>query len=62
MHVVAKAHDGRLHEETHRVVKLRQWLPAGPLAAGGQRERTLVQFFSAKGGMRTVAVDDVVLL
>ena len=50
-------------EMDHKVVKLLKWLPAGPTADGnGHRAKTLVQFVAHHGGMRTVAVDDLVVL
>jgi hypothetical protein len=51
-----------LLEETHDVVKLLKWLPAGPTSNGGHREHTLVQFVAREGGIRTVNVKDLILL
>lgn len=51
-----------LLEDTHDVVKLLKWLPAGPASNGGHREHTLVQFVARHGGIRTVAVKDLTLL
>lgn len=47
-------------EDEHEVLRLRQWLPAGPTATGGHRERDLVQFTAKHGGVRTVPVADLV--
>jgi hypothetical protein len=49
-------------EDEHRVVKFLKWLPAGPTASGGHREKTLVQFIAKDGGTRTVAIEDLTLL
>lgn len=49
-------------EQEHYVHKFVRWLPAGPTASGGHREKVLVQFIAKDGGMRTVAVDDLTLL
>jgi hypothetical protein len=35
-------------------------LPAGPTDSGGFRKKALVQFIAYKGGLRTVAVDDII--
>lgn len=51
-----------LLEDTHRVVRLLKWLPAGPSSHGGHREHDLVQFVAEQGGIRTVAVKDLTLL
>lgn len=47
-------------EQEHRVVRLLKWLPAGPTADGGRRKEDLVQFTAIRGGIRTVAVRDIV--
>lgn len=60
-----------LIENEHQVVKLLKWLPAGPLGAdaqttgtrersAGHRPRDMVQFVARHGGVRTVAVEDLV--
>jgi len=49
-------------EDEHKVLRLKRWLPAGPLEDGGRRERDLVQFIAENGGTRTVAVEDLILL
>lgn len=45
-------------EDVHRVTKFKKYLPAG--AEGGNRKRSLVQFFAEEGGFRTVAEGDIV--
>lgn len=47
-------------ESEHRVVRLRQWLEAGPLPDGTVREKDIVQFTAEDGGVRTVKVADLV--
>ena len=44
------------------LLRLRAWLPAGPVAGGGVREQALVQFIATNGGMRTVAASDLKVL
>lgn len=51
---------GGLIEQTHEVVKLLKWLPAGPTDNGGVREQDIVQFVARHGGIRTVAAADLV--
>jgi hypothetical protein len=58
---------GTTIEADHVVVKLLKWLPAGPTGPGldgepGFRKHTLVQFIARHGGIRTVAVDDLIAL
>jgi len=43
-------------------VRLHKWLPAGPVAGGAERPKALVQFYADKGGLQTVAAEDLVVL
>lgn len=47
-------------ENEHEVLKLLKWLPAGPTESGGFRKKDIVQFVARHGGIRTVAVADLV--
>lgn len=47
-------------EHRFKVTSVRCWLPAGPTDSGGFRKKALVQFIAYKGGLRTVAVDDII--
>lgn len=61
-----------LLEDEHRVIRLLKWLPAGPVEFDDandnnerrtlERKRTLVQFVARHGGIRTIAVDDLIVL
>lgn len=62
VHPTSKRRISGLLEDTHDVVTLLKWLPAGPLPGGQVREHTLVQFVARQGGIRTVAVKDLTLL
>jgi hypothetical protein len=57
-----RRYGGSLLEDTHHVVKLLKWLPAGPTSDGGHRAEDLVQFVAQQGGIRTVRVRDLTLL
>lgn len=48
-------------EQTHRVIKFRRMLPAGPMPDGGVRRKDLIQFWADPGGLRTVVAEDIVL-
>lgn len=49
-------------EVLHHDVTLRRYLPAGRLADGGVRPYDILQFWAKDGGLRTIAVDDLVIL
>lgn len=49
---------GKLIEQEHYVLKLRQWLPAD----GAGRKYDLVQFTARQGGIRTVSARDLTLM
>jgi hypothetical protein len=51
---------GIMIETRHRVVKFKQYLPAGPVP-GGYRKQDLIQFFADPGGLRTVVAEDLIL-
>lgn len=47
-------------EDEHRVNSFRRYLPEGPTSDGGFRDEPLVQFVSVQGGIRTLAVNDII--
>lgn len=49
-------------EDEHRVEKLMKWLPAGPTSEGGERKEDLVQFVARHGGIRTIPVNDLIIV
>lgn len=42
-----------------RVLRFKQFLPAGPLAGGGVRQQDLVQLWTDPGGLRTLALESI---
>jgi hypothetical protein len=52
---------GIMVERRHRVVKFKQYLPAGPLPNGSVRQHDLIQFYADPGGLRTVVAADLIL-
>lgn len=52
---------GFMIEVRHRVIKFKQYLPAGPLPNGQIRQKDLIQFYADPGGLRTVNAEDLVL-
>lgn len=46
-------------ESSFRVTSVLKWYPAGPLNDGGYRKHDLIRF-AFKGGLRTVAVRDII--
>lgn len=65
--IMPRRSGGGTLELDHVCVKLLKWLPAGPTSPGldgepGYRKHTLVQFIALHGGIRTVAVDDLIAL
>lgn len=49
-------------EVYHDVYKFRRTLAAGPTETGGYREHDLLQFYAVDGGLRTVAIEDIVII
>jgi len=52
---------GIMIEVRHRVVKFKQYLPAGVMPDGSVRRKALIQFWADPGGMRTVNAEDLIL-
>jgi hypothetical protein len=48
-------------EVEHRVVRFKQYLPAGPLPGGAVRRQDLIQFYADPGGLRTVNAEDLII-